>query len=464
MVNRNSLWETLIVKLTFWSLIVFSFNVFIPRNQLLIIYDSKRLVVSLLLILFAAGLVVSARIRQPVIKVYQSLEQPVKGLVVVFVVSSMIATALSHYSISAPTQWFYLMGLFLLLGLFNSYFQSSRSVLFNLAMLLNVLLFLSVAVAFWTLLYHRVPVGTTTFYGFSNPRFINQVQVWLILPMAYLAVRALRRKKSAFLPLLSVSMAFSVCFTLNGRGVVLAVLSGFILMSLVDRALWRQWFKTLLITAFLGACISFVFLNPLPSYLLDIETEAFLFRTTSSGRIALWQDAWSMTTFWGNGGGAFVCQNFALGRPHNSVLNVLVHWGWISAVCYVVLCFLLLFKVAKAASRVTKVLGASVLTGLLYSLVSGVLDSPMSQLLAIISLAAFWASLKPKLSAVAPSLLSHVIVVMLALGVITTCSYRLYDRWVHYPQQHGEIVDVKSIGMKTQFWVGFNCLENPDMP
>lgn len=83
MVNRNSLWETLIVKLTFWSLIVFSFNVFIPRDQLLIIYDSKRLVVSLLLILFAAGLVVSARIRQPVIKVYQSLEQPVKGLVVV---------------------------------------------------------------------------------------------------------------------------------------------------------------------------------------------------------------------------------------------------------------------------------------------------------------------------------------------------------------------------------------------
>ncbi|MBY8257060.1 O-antigen ligase domain-containing protein [Vibrio fluvialis] len=464
MVNRNSLWETLIVKLTFWSLIVFSFNVFIPRNQLLFIYDSKRLVVSLLLILFAAGLVMSARIRQPVIKVYQSLEQPVKGLVVVFVVFSMIATALSHYSVSAPSQWFYLVGLFLLLGLFNSYFQSSRSVLFNLAMLLNVLLFLSVAVAFWTLLYHRVPVGTTTFYGFSNPRFINQVQVWLILPMAYLAVRALRRKKSAFLPLLSVSIAFSVCFTLNGRGVVLAVLSGFILMSLVDRALWRQWIKTLLIAAFFGACISFAFLNPLPSYLLDIETEAFLFRTTSSGRIALWQDAWSMTTFWGNGGGAFVCQNFALGRPHNSVLNVLVHWGWISAACYVALCFLLLFKVATAAFRVTKVLGASVLTGLLYSLVSGVLDSPMSQLLAIISLAAFWASLKPKLSAVAPSLLSHVIAVMLALGVITTCSYRLYDRWVHYPQQPGEIVDVKSIGMKTQFWVGFNCLENPDMP
>ncbi|EKO3930374.1 O-antigen ligase domain-containing protein [Vibrio fluvialis] len=463
MVNRNSLWETLIVKLTFWSLIVFSFNVFIPRNQLLFIYDSKRLVVSLLLILFAAGLVMSARIRQPVIKVYQSLELPVKGLVVVFIVFSMIATALSHYSVSAPTQWFYLAGLFLLLGLFNSYFQSSRSVLFNLALLLNVLLFLSVAVAFWTLLYHRVPVGTTTFYGFSNPRFINQVQVWLILPMAYLAVRALRRKKSAFLPLLSVSMAFSVCFTLNGRGVVLAVLSGFILMSLVDRALWHQWIKTLLIAAFFGACISFVFLNPLPSYLLDIETEAFLFRTTSSGRIALWQDAWSMTTFLGNGGGAFVCQNFASGRPHNSVLNVLVHWGWVSAVCYVVLCLLLLFKVATAASRVTKVLGASVLTGLLYSLVSSVLDSPMSQLLAIISLAAFWASLKPKLSAAAPSLLSHVIVVMLALGVITTCSYRLYDRWVHYPQQPGEIVDVKAIG-KTQFWVGFNCLENPDMP
>lgn len=466
--RRSALWQTLIIKLTLWSLIIFSFNVFIPRNQVLLIYDSKRLVVCLLIMLFAVGLLCSARLRQSVIALYRSLEQPTRTFAFGFIVWSLIATLLSDYRISALTHWFYLVGLFLLLSVFFDYFRVARANLMGLALLLNGLLFFSVASAFWLLLYHHEAVSNSTFFGFANPRFINQVHVWLVLPMAYLAVRARRRNRRALLPLISVAMAFSIGFTLNGRGVTLALIAGFILMALVDRALWRQWLATLLISGGLGALISFALFNPLPSYLLGIDSDAVAIRTTSSGRLILWSQSVEFASFWGQGGGAFACQPFANGRPHNSVLNVLVHWGWGGVLCYVSLCLLLLYKVAISRSRITQVLGASVLTGLLYSLVSGVLDSPMSQLLAIMSLAAFWASLNPlrrsEVGSYRVGLVSHAVVWMLALGAIMACGYRIYERVSHYPQQFDEIVDVRALGMKTQFWVGHNCLEKPEMP
>ncbi|MCG6282432.1 O-antigen ligase domain-containing protein, partial [Vibrio diabolicus] len=142
------------------------------------------------------------------------------------------------------------------LSVFFDYFRVARANLMGLALLLNGLLFFSVASAFWLLLYHREAVSNSTFFGFANPRFINQVHVWLVLPMAYLVVRARRRNRRALLPLISVAMAFSIGFTLNGRGVTLALIAGFILMALVDRTLWRQWLATLLITGGLGALIS----------------------------------------------------------------------------------------------------------------------------------------------------------------------------------------------------------------
>lgn len=467
--RRSALWQTLIIKLTLWSLIIFSFNVFIPRNQVLLIYDSKRLVVCLLIMLFAVGLLYSARLRQSVIALYGSLEQPTRTFAFGFAVLSLIATLLSDYRISALTHWFYLVGLFLLLSVFFDYFfRVARANLMGLALLLNGLLFFSVASAFWLLLYHHEAVSNSTFFGFANPRFINQVHVWLVLPMAYLAVRARRRNRRALLPLISVAMAFSIGFTLNGRGVTLALIAGFILMALVDRTLWRQWLATLLITGGLGALISFALFNPLPSYLLGIDSQAIVLRTTTSDRLTLWAQALDLSSFWGLGGGAFVCQPLVFGRPHNSVLNVLVHWGWGGVLCYVSLCLLLLYKVAISKSRITQVLGASVLTGLLYSLVSGVLDSPMSQLLAIMSLAAFWASLNPlrrsEVGSYRVGLVSHAVVWMLALGAIMACGYRIYERVSHYPQQFDEIVDVRALGMKTQFWVGHNCLEKPEMP
>lgn len=151
--RRSALWQTLIIKLTLWSLIIFSFNVFISRNQVLLIYDSKRLVVCLLIMLFAVGLLCSARLRQSVIALYRSLEQPTRTFALGFIALSLIATLLSDYRISALTHWFYLVGLFLLLSVFFDYFRVARANLMGLALLLNGLLFFSVASAFGLLLY-----------------------------------------------------------------------------------------------------------------------------------------------------------------------------------------------------------------------------------------------------------------------------------------------------------------------
>ncbi len=314
------------------------------------------------------------------------------------------------------------------------------------------------------------------FIGFSNQRFINQLHVWLIFPLAYLALRSTYRQSTRhgyYRYLFFVAMAFSVCFTLQGRGILLSLVVGVLLIMLVDKEKRWAWGKLFLSASLLGLLITLILFTPLPSWWLDIPPfgdEAEVLNVTSSGRSALWLKALEMTTFWGNGAGAYACQELFAARPHSSVLNILVHWGVIPALSYVLLCLLLLKQTYYVSSRLSKVLGVNLLTGLCYSLVSGVLDSPLSQLLAVMSLGVYCASLpRSVVCPVSETQFSrhsffHTALIVLALGIVFACAYRLYERWVHYPQPVGESISVQEDGLRTQFWLGYNCLEQPWQP
>lgn len=456
-------WMPLLVALIFFAISMMCFNLFIPRDQLLYLYDSKRFFLLALLIIVALCVILSNALKTQIVDQYHALSAHTKLVLWALVFTSLVPTLFSVYRVSAITQWLHLGGLVMLASVLVCYFRREHKLFFSMSVWLSILLFFSVAYAFWYRLSHSLPVNNSVFVSFANPRFLSQVQIWFFLPVAYLAHHAVKRGKGFIGPVLLLSMNFSVCFTLDARGALLAAIVGFVVMMVADGANRKRWAKLLLISLALGWIISLVLFNPFPAYLFDLEFSAPEIRVDSSGRVALWLETLAFSSFWGHGGGAFACQPFDFARPHNVWLNILVHWGLPSVLLCSLLVVMLAVQVLRTHHRQQRVLGANLLTGLAYSLVSGVLDSPLSQLVATLALASYWATFSASTANVLVGRVQSISMSALALCVALSSGYLGYKRWDNYPH-HIVQNEVKANGLRTQFWVGYNCLEKKDLP
>ncbi len=208
----------------------------------------------------------------------------------------------------------------------------------------------------------------------------------------------------------------------------------------------------------MGAVISLVFFKLLPQHALGDQLALPELRTSSSGRLALWSHTLLESRLFGNGGGSFACDGFLFGHPHSSLLGVLYQWGVLPSAIYVTLAFLLLHKVCTTPYRLSRVLGVNLLTGMLYSLLSGVFVMPLSQLFAVMSLAVFWSSIKPDLiqkRRVAGW--SHALLTLFAASILISTSYIGYKR-VEFYQSQIVAEDLVFENVAIQLWIGNNCL------
>lgn len=442
--------------LALFGLVFFSLNPLIPRDALLPLYDSKRVLLIILVELTALTLLFSSKARLAIYKEWHSLSKLTRGVISLFALSSLIATLNATYPVSAINQWLYLLGLVALVFLFKQECRAQQLRILQYFLWISVLLFLSVALVFWFRLSHLLVVDKHAIWGFSNARFLNQIHVWLLIPTAYLLIARLQRSQSTLLLRFLLIADFAVIVATDARGPAVAIIVGFLLMSWLDAPRRKIWWSLLWQSALFGILFKLFLLEPIPSYLLGIGADWHTLRTDSSGRVALWLEALSMTTFWGLGGNAFVCDSTEFGRPHNSVLNVWVHWGIISTVCFCFLACAVLFKVIKTNNLRVRMLGVNLLVGLAYSLVSGVLDSPLSQLMAVLCLGMFWGRLIPKANEIRGHFrLLSLATITLSLATLVAMNYRLYERLDAYPAFRPEAK------IKTQFWLGYNCLEKP---
>ncbi|MBY5946356.1 O-antigen ligase family protein [Photobacterium rosenbergii] len=290
----------------------------------------------------------------------------------------------------------YYSGLFMLCCVLYQATHGQAGQIFKFNIVLSFLLFISVGVAFWVSVYFGQSVNNHTILSFSNPRFLNQVQVWLVIPLLYLSVLALKRQKSSRTTSFALMLSVAVIIATDARGISIALMATVLLWSLIDKT-WR-W-QILLVSSKVivaGFLLKIIFLSPLLSFIFaDGSLEFVSIRTDSPGRIQLWKDSLSFINFWGNGGGFFICtsENNAVprfGHPHNSILQFLIEWGVIAVISYCLLLALLLYKVVTTNRRAVRVSGLSLLAGFAYSFVSGVLVMPLSQLLAVLSISIFW--------------------------------------------------------------------------
>lgn len=228
------------------------------------------------------------------------------------------------------------------------------------------------------LLDGELPNADGILYGFNNIRFFNQFQIVCIPIVIYF----LNNKNLSRVAAILLTLNILLFFISGARGATLALFIGLII-SFYYQLLSKQILFKIFGCSIAAALLFYMYI----SYHSDIITLAYTFRTSSSGRVAIWSDLISKLTFVnifiGHGPGAYVSNEFRLSHPHNSVLQIVYNWGLIITLL-VFSALLLLIKrsilqciINKNQHNNTCVL--VVISLLTYSLVSGIIVMPMSQ-------------------------------------------------------------------------------------
>ncbi|WP_156895998.1 O-antigen ligase family protein [Vibrio ezurae] len=370
----------------------------------------------------------------------------VKAIVVIFFSFAFFADVLGMFPYKAIPLYFYFFGLCFLTLAFS--LERPSAISFRLFSWIIGLCFFSVFIGHTVATFYGE--GSTIFMilSYVNPRFLNQVQVWLIIPSLYIALVSKQRMAYLF-PVLN----FAMMFALDARGLAIASFGGVVLWMMIEKH--QRWHiaKTTIISLVIGLMVAVIFLTPLPSYLVhgDLSRSLLDMRDTTNGRLLVWRNAIEMSQFWGLGGDGYICTSILEIRPHNSVLSVLLNWGAVPAICYLALVFILLKQVVFERSRRYRIIGLSLLSGLALSLVSAVLDSPFSLLLACLFTGWFCGRTQCATAKGYP-LWRHGLLIVTSMLVVTSIAYKVTDRVKNdfYLAQVGEV-------LVPQFWLGNNC-------
>jgi len=249
--------------------------------------------------------------------------------------------------------------------------------------------------------------------GLSNIRIVNHIQVFLVPLLTIFFWKGFFYKYS----LLSLFMTFSfIClqyvllFYSGGRGVLLSIVISFLLV-IVFRGYKRRLSLTLccLLPMFVGFLIYWSAYIWLPGKLTGEEFFGYVGRLGhhDAGRLDIWLAA--IKTIYNNsmlgiGGQSFalVMPDFPIGSAHNMLLNVAVEYGVFAALLFLMFVAFFLYKFFREMHRgeenfFTVVFGLPILAALIYSNFTGVLLSPLGQLLFTLCFSAFFAFNKEKI-------------------------------------------------------------------
>ncbi len=409
-------------------------------------YDYKRLFLCAILVFVALNLVFSHTLRERLVGRFASSSCLVKSLVVVFLGFAFFADLFGLFPHKAIPLYFYIVGLFFLILRFT--LEKPSAITFRLFSWVIGLSFGSVFVGYTVATFYGEGATIFTILSYVNPRFLNQVQIWLVIPSLYIVLVS-KKRASYLMPILN----FAMMFALDARGLAIASFIGIMLWLIIERHHRIQLVKITILSLFLGFLVSVLFLTPLPSYLMHGEISSSLLdlRATSSGRMEIWRNALGMYQFWGLGGNGYICTSILEIRPHNSILTVLLNWGVIPAICYITLAMILLKQVVFEKSKRYRIIGLSLISGLVLSLVSNVLDSPFSLLLACMFTG--WFCGRTKLTSTKThSKWAHALLAITSIIIIVCISYKVSDR-----VKNNFYIDLKQEKLAPQFWLANNC-------
>lgn len=439
------------------------------------LFDAKRFFIVFYLLLSALVILCSSSLREDIIHSLSNQSRLSKWLLLLAVTCALFANLTSLYWVKSQAVFSYGLMLITVTALLRNVVIQNRDVILRLYIWLTCSIFMSV------LLFHGIATwqgdipNYRYIFSFVNPRNINHIQVWLILPLLYWAYlhkeKQHRKLPRSWIYAIPAVMHFSLLFALDARGAFIASMGGIVLWIILspNKIEHLKWLGTLLA---LGLLIKWLLFTPLPQFFVQgvwPEGQGDI-RLSDSNRLALWSNAITMISFWGHGGDTFVCNNDVIAHTtHNSVLNIAIEWGIITTLCYISLLLLTFYRVCTCANEKLQVLGITVLSGFAYSLISGVLNTPLSQGLAVISVASFWAmsaatplttsSTAPNQQAAQPfskrlTIISHGALILLSIWAIVFIGYKTYQRIDNNQYRHLSVEYYMP-----QFWIEHNCMD-----
>lgn len=255
-------------------------------------------------------------------------------------------------------------------------------------------------------------------WGFVNIRYWSHIASWLV-PLFPLSVLALPLKKNRFWRLsmtFTAAMWWWILFLSSSRGSMIGLLAGVIVVWLCFGRVAVPWVKLCIRFAVYGLIAWFFLSVVIPGLMFD-DIHIRGLTGGASGRIPLWQEAWTMSLQHfplGMGAQSWLTHDILteayrtsrkLGHPHNMYLMWAAEYGWISIgglvlLCGVALRNLLLRALEIRAEQCSKgmylvAFTGSVAAALVHANVSAVFLAPGSMLVGLLVLIGFWAMLKP---------------------------------------------------------------------
>ncbi|WGV99758.1 hypothetical protein QF117_17805 [Vibrio sp. YMD68] len=435
----------------FIGCLFFSFNTVMTRGASLWMYDSKRLFVCAVIIVFCLGLTLFKNHRLS----FWSTFSIVTPLCTILVMSLFTFAAIANwqrvYVWSAQENFFYVLGLAIVATCLVPILRQHRVLVYQYFSWISVFLFLSIASVFWFRAYYQLP---DSIHSILNPRFINQVQIWVLIPIFYLTIICTRKQHYHYAMQILCALNVTTILATDAQGIATVGVIAILLWAWLEGN-WRKEITLLLIQSIIfGAVFQFLLLSPVPEWVL--YGNAFTWstiKTESSGQVTLWLEAFSRTSFWGLGGDSFICLKESFSQPSSGSNWSHISWGLIPLFAYLILLIYGFRSVVKTKNQMVRVTGLSLMIGLSYSLFSGVLDSPISQLLGAFSIAMYWASMKPTPKKMHhATLYQHAVIISLSVLCIFFITNKVKQRVDIYPQIQ------QATELKTQLWLGYQCL------
>ena len=372
------------------------------------VYDQKRVVQLVVLILLALSMVFLPTVANAICKAWLVLPFLSRYVFLTVVVLGGVSSLLAPYQNAAFQEWSLFGLLFLLILYLQSTLYKQRNEKIVLTWLgFGVLLYSwrYFSSAFLPSLFNQhATVGYELFIGFAHPRFYNQIQSWL-LPLLVLLPIAFTKTPRRYLWVLWIPgiTSWTLLFASSGRGTLIAMAISTVAVLIIFKNKAKAWIKIHLWYAGSGLLLYVGLFRGLP-WLMNIELSAEeitsrLANAGLMGRDSLWNYALQMII--DNPVLGIGPQQYAIydvhkiaAHPHSAPLQWMSEWGLLS---FLLISGLLIFGFSNWISFCKKkfslgdknslqnmlliALTASLLSGATHSLVSGVIVMPYSQLL-----------------------------------------------------------------------------------
>ncbi|WP_320409869.1 O-antigen ligase family protein [Candidatus Ichthyocystis hellenicum] len=226
--------------------------------------------------------------------------------------------------------------------------------------------------------------------GYSNPRFLNSVQI-ITLCFFPLVISIIRKKFAQKLLTILASAWLALLLMTHGRGALISWVSSIFIVHLIYQQKSAKWVKKSLLILLFGVIIYIIMSQIIPSiyHHSSITSENFWKIGQKEHRLELWNICLTLIRkhpWFGIGPMELSLKQYGInGHPHNFILQIATEMGIPVAILTIWIIFQALFTEIKVSRRESTLpirhisTMAAVIASLIYSLMSGAFIYPMGQ-------------------------------------------------------------------------------------